>query len=452
MEREANAAPGQGPGLARRLGALDATLIVMGGIVGSGIFLNPAVVARQVHTPFLGLAAWVAGGLMALAGGFIYAELAARRPRVGGQYAYLREAYHPAIAFVYGWGLLLVIQTGGMAAGADIFARYLRELTGVPLGDGTLAAIALGVLTAVNCLGVRAGGSVQNALMTLKIVAILGLVGCGLALAGAAPAGGAAAARLLDRPPSFDLLTAFGGAMVPVLFAYGGWQTASFLAGEMRAPRRDLPRGLIAGVIGVVALYLGVNLACVRVLGTTGLAASTAPASDVMRAALGPTGSRLIAVGIALSTLGILSQSMLTAPRVYFAMAEDGVFFRAVARLHPRTRAPVAAIALQGAFAALIALSRSFERILGYVVSADWIFFGLTAGSLFVLRRRDGRTADPGYATPGHPLTTGLFVAVSALMVANTIYRYPGDTLIGMAILLAGVPVYWVWRRAARRG
>ena len=435
------------PALARRLGPLDATLIVMGGIVGSGIFMNPSVVARQVHTPFLMLAAWMFGGLVALGGAFLYAELAARRPHVGGQYAYLRDAYHPGLAFVYGWGLLLVTQSGGMAAVAITFARYFRELTGVAMPDGAIAALALAALTVINAFGVRAGSSAQNVLMIIKILAIAMLVGAGLLVAPAAPASPAA---LLDRPPSLDLVTAFGAGLVPVLFAYGGWQTASFVAGEMREPRRDLPRGLVLGVLGVIALYLAVNVACIRVLGSAGLAATNTPASDVMRAALGSPGARLIAAGIAISTLGFLSQSMLTAPRVYYAMARDGAFPAALASVHAKSRVPVHAIAVQGAIAILIAWSGRYEQILNYVVSVDWIFFGLAASCLFVFRRRDPATPERGAARmPGHPWTTAAFVLVSALIVINTLIRYPGQSLIGFAILAAGFPAYALWRRSS---
>lgn len=438
------------PTLAPRLGLFDATMIVMGGIIGSGIFMNPAVVARQVHTPFLILAAWVAGGAIALLGAFLYAELAARRPRVGGQYAYIRESYHPVVAFIYAWGLLLVTQTGGMAAVAVTFARYFLDLTQLPLSGGAVAALALAALTAINCFGVRAGSTIQNVLMVLKIVAIVALVGCGLVLAGKAAPDPSAPSGLLDRPAGFDLLTAFGAAMVPVLFAYGGWQTATFVAGEIREPRKNLPRGLILGVVGVVTLYLLVNLACLRVLGTSGLAATSTPASDVLRAVFGETGARWIAAGIAISTLGFLSQSMLTSPRVYFAMANDGLFLRSVAWVHPRTRVPVVAIVLQGITAIAIALSGSYEKILSYVVSVDWIFFGLTATCVFVLRRRDGERGGAdgeagAYRTPGHPWTTGAFVVASALVVLNTVYKYPGDSAIGLGILLAGVPVYYFW-------
>ena len=434
-----------GRGLARRLGLFDATMIVMGGIVGSGIFINPYVVARQVHTPLLILGAWAAGGAVALAGAFVYAELAARRPEVGGQYAYLREAFHPSVAFLYGWALLLVVQTGGMAAVAVTFARYFVELTGTPLPDWAVAALALALalLTAVNCLGVRAGSNVQSLLMVLKILAAGALVVCGLfAVAEPRPL---TSAPLLDRPASAGLLASMGAALTPVMFAYGGWQTASFVSGEMREPRRDLPRGLLVGVCGVILLYMLVNLACLRALGPEGLAATTTPASAVMRLALGPAGGALIAVGIAVSTLGFLSQSMLTAPRVYYAMAEDGLFFRGVARLSARTRAPVVAIALQGALAAVIAVSGRYEQILNYVVSVDFIWFGLTALSLFVFRARGGG-AGAGFRVPGHPFTTAFFAAACALIVASTVYQYPANSAVGFAILAAGFPAYLLWR------
>jgi APA family basic amino acid/polyamine antiporter len=388
--------------LARRLGLFDATMIVMGGIIGSGIFMNPSVVALQVRTPFLILGAWILGGLFALAAAFIWAELAALRPDVGGQYAYLREAFHPGVAFLYGWVLLLVVQTGGMAAVAVTFARYFVELAQLPISYAFLAAIVLAALTIINCLGVRAGSTVQSILMVLKIVAIAALVICGFVYADKTDMN----TDLLDRTPSTDLLTAFGAALVPVIFAYGGWQTATFVAGEIKEPRKNLPRGLILGVTGVVLLYLAANVVYISVLGTDGLAASKAPASEVMRRALGDFGARAIAAGIAISTVGFLSQSMLTAPRVYFAMAKDGLFFKPVGTVHPRTRAPIVAIALQGLLAIVIALLGTYERILNYVVSVDVIFFGLTACCIFVFRKREPITNVQITRVPGHPLTT----------------------------------------------
>lgn len=452
------------PRLAAKLGLFDATMIVMGGIVGSGIFINPYVVAQQVYTPALILGAWVIGGVIALGGAFIWAELAAVMPRVGGQYAYLREAYHPAIAFLYGWVLLLVIQTGGMAAVAVTFAKYFVELTAWHISDGLIATLTLGLLTAINCLGVRAGSTVQSALMVLKILAIAALVFCGgtfvahhLQLlhrpSGVAPSG---KYHFSDQPVSFGLLTAMGAALVPVLFSYGGWQTANFVAEEVREPRKNLPRALVIGVAGVILLYLSVNFVCVYVLGPAGLARTMTPASEVMRVVLGSKGAAFIAVGITISALGFLSQSILTAPRVYFAMAEDGLFFRAVGWLDRRHHVPVVAIVLQGIAAIIIALSGRYDQILSYVVSMDFLFFGLTATCIFVFRRSGKGTRDTAGSSglarmPGHPVTTFLFVAVCWLVVLNTIFRYPRNTAVGFGILFAGIPLYFLWSRQKRK-
>jgi basic amino acid/polyamine antiporter, APA family len=428
--------------LARRLGLFDATMIVMGGIIGAGIFINPYVVARQVHTPELILTPWIIGGVIALAGAFVYAELADRKPDVGGQYAYIRDAFHPMVAFLYGWALLLVTQTGGMAAVAMTFAAYFRELTGVAIGTSVLAVATLLLLTAVNCLGVRAGSNVQSALMVLKIMAVVLLVAIGVG-------GRAAAASPMNSPGESTVpVVALAAAMVPVLFAYGGWQTASFVSGEMTAPRRDLPRALLIGVLGVIVLYVSVNVACLHVLGPAGLAATTTPASEVMRRVLGAPGARLIAAGIAVSTVGFLSQGMLTAPRVYFAMARDGVFFRSVAYVDPRSRAPVVAIAVQGVWASVIALSGQYEQILNYVVALDAVFFGLTGAALLVFRRRSPLPAG-GFRMPGHPWTTIVFVAAFWALALNTIARNPRSAGIGVLILVAGVPAYFFWKRRA---
>jgi APA family basic amino acid/polyamine antiporter len=429
----------------RQLGVFDATMLVMGGIVGSGIFMNPSVVARHVRTPFLILGVWVAGGALALLGAFIWAELATRLPGAGGQYLYLREAYHPAVAFVYGWVLLLVTQTGGMAAVAVTFARYYREISGVTWTDSAIAAAVLLGLTAINCLGARAGSNVQSALMLLKMGAIAAMVAAGMALGG----GTIHPLPLLDRPVSLSLLGAIGAAAVPVAFAYGGWQTATFVAGEMRNPARDLSRGLVAGVAGVVVLYLAVNVVCLKVLGPDGLAGTLTPATAVMRAAMGERGAWWIAVGIAISTLGFLSQGMLTAPRVYNAMARDGLFFESVGRLSARTGAPVTAIVLQGIAATAIAFSGKYEQILNYEVSVDFISFSLAAGALFLFRRQ-GRGSGRIYRAPGHPYTTALFVAACVGIVASTVITDPLNSARGWGIMLTGVPVYWYWNR--RRG
>jgi basic amino acid/polyamine antiporter, APA family len=293
---------------------------------------------------------------------------------------------------------------------------------------------------------VRAGSNVQSALMLLKAAAIAAMVVAGIAWGGSAMH----PLPLLDRPLSLGLGSAIGAAMIPVAFAYGGWQTASFVAGEMRDPRRDLSRGLVMGVIGVVVLYLAVNFVCVRVLGPEGLAATRIPASSVMRKALGESGARWIAFGIAVSTLGFLSQGILTAPRVYYAMARDGLFFKSVGWLSPRTAVPVVAIVLQGVTATVIAISGRYEQILNYVISVDFISFGLTAASLFVFRRRQPISTPELYLAPGHPYTTALFVLACAAIVITTIATFPANSAIGLIILLAGIPVYLYWSRSAR--
>ena len=426
-------------------------MIVMGGIVGAGIFINPYVVALQLHTSLLILAVWVAGGVVAMLGAFIYAELAVRMPEVGGQYAYLRQAFHPVVGFLYGWVLLLVIEVGGMAAVTVTFARYLLELTGWPASERAVVIVTLTALTLINCVGVKLGSRVQSLLMLLKIVAIAGLIGAGLFLVQKPHP---LLHPVLDRPPSVGLLTAIGAAMVPVLFAFGGWQTANFIAAEVKDPARNLTRALVLGVAGVVMLYLGVNIVCVRALGPQGLAATTVPATAVMRVAMGDRGARLIALGIAVSTLGFLSQSILTGPRVYFAMARDGLFFQSVARLTKHAHVPVVAIVLQSVGTVVVALSGRYEQILNYVISMDFLFFGLTGLSLFVFRWREqnrGSNVTATYRMPGHPFTTGLFVAVCWLVVANTVYKYPTNTALGFLILLLGLPVYGYWARKQTR-
>lgn len=428
-------------------------MIVMGGIIGSGIFINPYVVARAVPSPYLILGAWAFGGLIALAGAFIYAELSSQSTVSGGQYVYLRDAFHPAIAFVYGWALLLVTQSGGMAAVAVTFAKYVCALAGMALADNfvaLLAAAVLVVLILINCLGVRAGGTTQNIFMVLKLVAIAALVLFGLTVHRAEQFGPTGSPGF--APVESNSLLAFGAALIPVQFAYGGWQTSCFVAGEVREPKTNLPRGLLFGVLGVIAVYLSVNFACMHALGARGLAQTTTPASAVMQLALGEGGARIIAIGIAVSTIGFLSQSMLTAPRVYFAMAEDGLFFKSLSKLN-RARVPALAIALQGAAAIVITLSGRYEQILNYVISVDVIFFALTAATVFIFRHRAranhallSASSDRTVRTPGHPFTTLFFIGACTIVAFSTFYSYPHNSMVGLGIMLSGIPVYLFWR------
>ena len=418
----------------------------MGGIIGSGIFINPYLVADRVHTSTLILAAWIAGGFIALLGGFIYAELAARLPVVGGQYAYLREAFHPALAFLYGWVLLLVIQTGGMAAVAVTFAKYFLQLTNLNINASLIAAAALALLTLINCLGVRAGSRVQSA-MTLTAIAAIGVLEMFSFLRGGSSQ--IFWRPVFDQPLSPSLALAFGSAMTPVLFAYGGWQTSSFLGGEVRDPRKTLPRGLVLGVLGVIAVYTSVNFVYVRALGPAGLAATTTPASSVMLALLGQRGAKLIAAGVAFSAFGFLGQSILTAPRVYFAMAEDRIFFRGVAWVHPRTHVPAVAIVLQGVWAIVIALTGTYAQVVNYVVAMDSLFFGLTAVALLVFRSRASSQGTRGiaYSVPGHPFSTLAFIAAEWIVVVSTFVHDPKRSFIGLGIALAGLPAFFLWSR-----
>lgn len=432
---------------ARRVGLFSATMMVIGGIIGSGIFLNPAVVAQRVRTPVMTLTAWGLGALIALAGAFVFAELGGRRPAVGGGYAYLRESFGPLAGFMYGWALLLVMATGAIAAVAMTFASYLGALFGWPAArQPEVAAAAIVVLTLVNIRGVRPAAWTQNVFTLLKLAAIAALVVTAFLAPPHAPAPSAMPVV------SGSLVLALGAALVPVLFAFGGWQQTNFVAEELIRPERDLPRALVIGVVIVVAAYLLVNVAYLRALGVDGLAASNAPAAETMGVVAGDTGRRLIGIGIVASTFGFLNLVILVSPRVYQAMARDGLFFTSFSRLHPTWRTPVAAIALQGVWAILLLLSKKYGDLLDYVVFGDWIFFGLNAVGLFVLRRKDGDRPVP-FRTPLHPWTTLLFIAAAAYVVIGSIASNSRNAAIGTALLLAGLPIFLFWRHeSAIRG
>ena len=430
---------------ARRLGLGSATLLVVGGIIGSGVFLNPAVVAQRVGTAPLTLVAWGLGAVIAILGAFIFAELGARLPAVGGGYAYLREAFGPLPAFLYGWALLLAIASGAIAAVAVTCASYLARLVGLP--DAVVRPLALGliaVVSVVNAMGVAPGVRLQNLFTIGKLAAIALLVVVGL---GGATGDTPSVAFAASSAPEglVATLRALATALVPVLFAYGGWQQTNFVAEEMVDPRRDLPRALVLGVCIVAAAYLSVNLAYLRALGVDGLAASGAPAAEAMGRIVGDVGRTLIGVGIAVSTFGFLNVVVLVTPRVYQAMASDGVFFRALATLHPRTRTPVAAIALQAAWAGTLVLSGGYGDLLDWVTFADWIFFGATAATLFVFRRREPAASAPA---PFHPWSTAGFILAALAVVVGAVLSNPGNAWRGTLMLAAGVPVYAWWRRA----
>jgi len=444
------------PTYARRLGLFSGTMAVIGGIIGSGIFLNPRYVALRVHTPFLTLGVWVLGGAIALAGAFCFGELGNRSPRAGGGYVYLRDAYGGLPAFLYGWMILLVIGTGAIAAVAVTFATYLASLLGLPEAwTQPVAVAAIVLLSTINYVGVKPGAVTQNVFTLLKLVALAGLIAVGLLITGH-PAPAAAA----TQAPS-NVILGVGAALVPVLFAYGGWQQTNFIAEEMVDAERNLPRALVIGVTVVVVVYLLANVTYLRTLGPVGLAASNAPAADAMRNVVGAAGATAIAAGIAISSFGFLNLVILVSPRVYQTMSADGAFFPALARLHPHFRTPGAAILFQGAWAILLTLTGSYGQLLDYVVFGDWIFFGLVVSTLFVYRRRDRLRAPAGtdsksaagYRAWGYPVTPALFVLAAVYVVASSVASNPGNAAIGAFLLFMGIPVYLFWKaRTARKG
>ena len=435
---------------AARLGTFSGTMLVVGGIIGAGIFLSPAVVAQRVGTAPLTLAAWGVGAVVAIIGGFVYAELGARRPQAGGSYVYLREAFGTFPAFLYGWALFLIMATGAMAAVAMTGANYLAELLRLEAGAGRPIAIGLIVaLTVLNVLGVRIGATTGNVLTVLKLAAIAALVVAALLLA---PRHSVPLPRLalpLAPPTSWpDLVVAMGSALVPVMFSFGGWQQTNAVAEELVDPQRTLPRALMLGVLIVAATYLLVNVAYLRALGLEGLAASRAPAAEAMSVYLGPAGRTVITLGIVTSTVGFLGMVILMSARVYQAMAADGLFFSQLAVLHPRWQTPVNALLAQGAVALLLLLTGTYGQLLDYVVFADWIFFGGTAASLFALRARDAAAGKASPVTsPLHPYGTLAFIAVAAYVVIGSIQSNPGNAARGAGLLLLGIPVYLYWHR-----
>jgi APA family basic amino acid/polyamine antiporter len=446
-------------GFRRELTRFDATMVVVGGIIGAGIFINPYIVAQRLDSATLVLGAWLAGGAIAIAGAFTFAELGTLFPQAGGHYAYLRRAYHPMAGFLYGWGLLLMIEGGAIAAVAITFAEYFLRAIGRTTTAGTsIAVIAIAVVAVINYLGVKPGSRVLNAFVLLKIFAIAALVVAGLtvpaaseAAAGAAGGPGATGGEATGVPGlgAGGLLLAFGGALIPIMFTYGGWQNANYVAEEMKDARRDLPGSLIVGTLIVVMVYGFINYVYLRALGHGGLAATLTPASDTARIVFGPAGDRMIAGAIAISTFGFLNLTMLAPTRVYYAMARDGIFMQSVAKIHPRFGTPSLAIVIQSAWAIALALTGTYAQLVDYVVFADWIFFGLAGVSLFVFRKRfPVAERDAGvFRTPGYPFVPGVFVLVALLIIGSVLWTNPLGSLIGIGLLALGVPAYLFWQR-----
>ena len=431
----------------RALGPFDATMVVIGGIIGSGIFINPYIVAGRLDSTMLVLAAWAAGGAIALAGAFAYAELGAIFPKAGGQYVYLRDAFHPLAGFLYGWALLALIESGAIAAVAITFATYTLRLVGRPeAAPVPLAIAAVVLLSVINYFGVKPGSRVLNVLVVLKVAALALLIAAGLFAPAFEGWWSDARESAVTAPGT---LVAFGAALVPILFAYGGWQNANYVAEEIEDPRRNLPLALIVGTVTVVVVYVAVNAVYIRALGLEGLAGTTTPASSAARIMFGQAGDTFVTAAIAISTFGFLNLGILAPTRVYYAMAADRVFLPALATLHPKYRTPWLAIIIQTTWTCVLALTGRYEQLLNYVVFADWIFFGLTVATLFVFRRRLPLAERPagGFRAPGYPVVPLLFVIVSAAVVLSVVWADPRSAAIGSLLLAAGIPVFLWFRR-----
>lgn len=422
----------------RKLGLFSGTMAVVGGIIGGGIFRTPATVAERLPSGGMILVAWALGGIVAVIGAFCWGELGQRRPSAGGGYVYLRETFGPLPAFLYGWTLVLVIATGAIAAVAVTFADYALALAGLPHRYSVpLAIAAIVFLTGINYIGVRPAAITQNIFTVLKLAAIAVLIGVGML---------AAVPELPTVYRPSGPTAGLGAALVPILFTYGGWQQTNFIAEEIVEPERNLPRALLIGVGIVVVVYVLTNLAYLRILGDARLAASTAPAAEVMEVVLGPGGGRIIAAGIAISTFGFLNLVILVTPRVLQAMAADRVFFARLAELHPVYRTPTLALVALALCAIVLVLTGTFGDLVDYVTFGDWIFFGLTAASLFVYRRRIAET-EPTFRVPGYPYTVLLFIAAAAFVVYSSIASNPRNAAIGAGLIALGIPAFLYWRR-----
>ena len=432
-------------------------MMVIGGIIGAGIFRNPAEVARRVVSAELTLSVWILGGVIALIGAFCYGELGSRNPKAGGGYVYLRDAFGELPAFLYAWSLLLIIATGAIAGVAVTFADYTINLFGLPAGATVpLAVGAIVLLSGINYIGVTPGAITQNIFTILKLVPLALLIGTGIFFARSSGGAVSVESAPLVAPAGFAAIAvAVGWALVPVLFSYGGWQQTNFVGEEIIDAPKNLPRALLFGVIAVVAVYLLANLAYIRALGVEGLAASTAPAADAMRNALGPAGGTVIAAGIAVSTFGFLNLVILVSPRVYQTMAADGLFFPRMATLHPRHRTPAAAIVFQAVWAIGLTLTGKYGDLVDYVVFGDWIFFGLTVATLYIFRARDRtRGIDPAprgsFRALGYPVTPALFILAALYVVISSIRSNPGNALKGAVLIGLGIPVFFFWKSRTR--
>ena len=433
--------------LAPTLGLFSASAVVVSAMVGGGIFVSPSLVAQILHDPTLVLLAWSLGGLLALVGAFVFAELATVVPRAGGEYAFLHAAFHPSVGFLYAWTLLFVIGSGAVSALAVALCEYLTRILGWShAAVGPLAFAVVLALTAFHALGIRPGMILLNVL-TVSKVAVLGLL---FAVALLAPGDSRALPSLGPSAAqgSWQAVPLFLAALVPVMYAYSGWQKLSYIAEEVIHPLRSLPRAILLGVVLVVALYLMANVAYLRQLTADGLAQTRTPAADVATALWGRFGGRMMSLVIVASIFGSLNLALMTTPRVYYALARDGLFVGSMARVSARFHVPMAAILLQGGAAAALAATGSFGRLVEYKVFGEWIFLMLSGLALIRLRDKLPFAARP-IPVPLYPLTPIVFFLVAAGIVVNTLATHPLHALEATGVIGCGLPAYaWIARRS----
>ncbi len=434
--------------LLRTLTLWDLTVLVVCSVIGSGIFLVPGVVLKQVDgSLILAMLVWIFGGLLSLVGGLAYGELSAFRPEAGGLYVYIRDCFGPLAAFLFGWTTFFVIGSGSTATLAVAFSTYLGQI--IPLGHLMSQLISIGtiiVLTVINVRGVRQSADLQNWTTMIKVAAIILMSGVLLWL-------GKGYQNLSGPdlwPANFSAshLSAFGIAMISVLWAYEGWQYATYNAGEVINPQRNFPRAFLIGLLALISLYLLGNFAYIAALGVKGSTGTEAIAAKSISAVIGPGASKLLSIAILVSIFSAENSTILTAPRVFYAMAEDRLFFRKLADVHPKFHTPAVAIISMGIWSAILTTTGTYQQLLTYVIFAGWIFYGLGGACVFVYRKKNPGMKLP-YSTPGYPWTPILFVLASAALVINTIAADTRSALVGIGIVLTGVPAYLIWRKSS---
>lgn len=452
----------QKPQLVRRLGAWDVGLLTIGSVLGTGIFITTGDIARVLPHPGLILFVWILGGVFTLAGALTYAELGGMFPRAGGQYQYLKEAYGIFWGFLFGWGAFWVIMTGGISALAVGFGEYFGAfvpffsteniLFSVPLGfttwnlnGGQIAGgLAIALLTAINYLGLKEGAGVQNVVTVIKIGSIIALAMLGIFVEAKVQP------QLFSALPTGSITVAIGVALIAVLWSYDGWYGATNVAGEMHRPERNLPLGLIGGTIAVTVLYMLMNLFYIRALSMEQMAETGRIAETATIALFGPIGGRIITAAVLISTFGCISATILYAARIYQPMAQDGVFFPALARIHPKHRTPSTSIVAQGIWAFILTFSGTYEQLYTFVIFVVIVFHFATGVAVFVLRRTRPDAPRP-YKTWGYPVVPIIFILSSALLIGNTIFEKPVESFIGVFILALGIPAYYWWRKSAQK-